>query len=81
MQVAPGLYQHYSGKKYEVIGQARYSEDPNKEFVIYKQLYESQIRGTTTNLPVGTLWARPLESFVETVEINGQQVPRFKKLD
>lgn len=72
-----GIYQHSrSGNRYEVLGSARFSEDPNKEFVVYKQLYESQIRGSDTKLPVGSLWVRPKEMFFEV--INGQ--PRFKKV-
>ena len=80
-EIKPGIYEHYSGKKYEVIGTARYSENPNQEFVIYKQLYESAIRGTNTKLPIGTLWARPIEMFLELVEYNGQKISRFKKIN
>lgn len=80
-EIKPGKYRHYSGKEYEVIGQARYSENPEKIFVIYKQLYESQIRGTDKKLPIGTIWARPIEMFEELVEVDGKKIPRFKKVD
>ncbi len=80
--VQPGIYEHYRTKnQYEVIGTALYSENPEQELVIYKQLYESEIRGTNKKLPAGTLWARPAEMFLELVEDNGQKVTRFKKLD
>jgi hypothetical protein len=81
--IKPGIYQHSkSGKKYEVIGIARYSEDPHKEFVIYKQLYDSALHPEGTKLPAGTLWVRPKEMFLELVEISkGVTAPRFKKID
>jgi cyclomaltodextrinase / maltogenic alpha-amylase / neopullulanase len=60
-----GKYQHYKGHIYDVIGIAKHSETL-EELVIYKD--ESNI------------WARPLKMFLETIEINGKKVPRFKKL-
>ncbi len=61
----PGLYRHYKGNDYRVIGLARHSEslDP---LVVYQALYGE--RG---------LWVRPAAMFVETIELNGQRVPRF----
>jgi len=29
----------------------------------------------------GDLWVRPVEMFLEAVELNGQQVPRFEFLE
>ena len=79
--IEPGIYQHYSGKKYEVLSTAIYSENPEQELVVYKQLYESELRGKNIKLPIGTLWARPVNMFFETVDYNGQKVPRFKKVE
>lgn len=76
------IYEHYrTGKHYEVIGIARYSEDPNQEFVVYKQLYEATLHPEGTKLPAGSLWVRPKEMFFEMVENNGIKVPRFKKIE
>jgi hypothetical protein len=61
-----GKYEHYKGKQYQVIGVAEHSETAEK-LVIYKKLYDDF-----------RLMARPLAMFEETVEINGQTVPRFK---
>lgn len=36
-----GKYKHYKGNFYEVIAVVRDSEDPQKEFVVYKALYDS----------------------------------------
>jgi hypothetical protein len=66
MALEPGIYQHYSGKRYEVIGVARHSETL-EEVVIYKALY-----------PPYDFWVRPLQMFIETVEKEGQVMPRFK---
>lgn len=36
----PGIYRHYKGKEYEVIGIAKHSE-ALEDMVVYKALYES----------------------------------------
>ncbi|MBP7189695.1 MAG: DUF1653 domain-containing protein [Rickettsiaceae bacterium] len=61
-----GIYEHYSGKRYQVIGVARNSET-HQEFVVYQTLYDDF-----------GLWLRPVEIFSETLEIKGVPVPRFK---
>ncbi|MDR1026198.1 MAG: DUF1653 domain-containing protein [Lactobacillus sp.] len=66
-----GKYKHYKKGMYEVIGVARYSEDAEKEFVVYKMLYES-------DFPYGQMWVRDKELFVDEVEVDGQMVPRYK---
>ena len=63
----PGKYKHYKGGVYEVIGVARHSETLEK-MVVY--MHDD-----------GALWVRPLDMFNETVEVAGEQVPRFKKLE
>jgi cyclomaltodextrinase / maltogenic alpha-amylase / neopullulanase len=61
-----GIYQHYKGKRYEVLGVAKHSET-EEDLVVYKKLYDD-----------GGLWVRPLKMFLEDVEVDGQKVPRFK---
>jgi hypothetical protein len=63
-----GLYQHYSGKHYRVLGLSRHSETL-EEFVVYQALYGDY-----------GLWVRPLGMFQESVEVNGKLVPRFRFL-
>ncbi|GBL06048.1 DUF1653 domain-containing protein [Glaciecola sp. KUL10] len=63
-----GIYRHYKGKDYEVIGVARHSEDES-ELVVYRTLYGDF-----------SLWVRPIEMFNETIEIDGQLVKRFQHL-
>jgi len=67
-----GIYEHYKGNRYEVVGEAIHTET-QEPMVIYKALYKG-------NFPEGTLWARPLAMFKENVTINGVSVPRFKKI-
>ena len=64
-----GTYEHYKGNKYEVIGVAKHSETM-EELVVYRALYGSC-----------DLWIRPIEMFLETVEVNGEKIPRFKYID
>lgn len=64
----PGIYKHYKGKLYEVIGVAQHSETLEK-LIVYKALYQ----------PEGeNLWVRPLSMFTEIVEINGVSMQRFE---
>jgi hypothetical protein len=61
-----GRYRHYKGKEYTVLGVARHSET-QEELVVYQQEYGDR-----------SLWVRPKQMFLETVEIDGQAVPRFR---
>ena len=66
--VPAGRYRHYKGKEYTVIGVARHSET-DEELVVYRPEYGDR-----------SLWVRPKAMFLETVEVNGETVPRFKFL-
>ena len=69
MHILPNsIYEHYKGKRYKVIAVATFSEDINEQFVVYEALYPNK---------VSQIWARPLTMFLETIEIDGKQVPRF----
>ena len=65
MSLQPGLYRHYKGPEYRVLGVARHSET-QEQVVVYQALYGEF-----------GLWVRPLEMFVSEVELDGRQVPRF----
>jgi hypothetical protein len=64
----PGLYRHYKGNDYEVLGVAKHSET-EEIFVVYRALYGE--RG---------LWIRPAAMFLETVVVEGLPRPRFQRL-
>lgn len=68
-----GKYRHYKGNFYEVVGIARHSETL-KELVVYRALYDSKEFGTNA------LWVRPKSMFLESVVVNGKEVPRFRKV-
>jgi hypothetical protein len=71
IEIKLGKYKHYKGKLYEVIGIAHHSETLEK-LVVYKALYHSEEFGD------GALWVRPLKMFLETVNIDGKEIPRFE---
>ena len=64
-ETPPGLYRHYKGQPYEVIGTARHSETL-EPMTLYRALYGE--RG---------LWVRPAAMFNEEVVIDGVRQPRF----
>ena len=63
-----GIYQHYKGNKYEVIGIAKHSETL-EDLVVYRAVYDNK---------VSQLWVRPLKMFAETIENDGKEIERFK---
>ena len=64
--IKPGIYEHYKGNQYELITIANHSETLEK-MVVYKALYGE-----------GEYWVRPLSMWKELVDLNGEQVPRFR---
>ncbi|MEN9712156.1 MAG: hypothetical protein RLY90_417 [Pseudomonadota bacterium] len=69
IQATPlGLYRHYKGGMYEVIGTARHSESL-QAMTVYRALYGE-----------GGLWVRPAAMFLEQVNIDGVVQPRFVKV-
>ena len=69
MTIRKGRYRHYKGGEYDVYGVARHSET-DERLVVYRPRYGER-----------ELWVRPLEMFVETVEVDGRAVPRFELLN
>jgi hypothetical protein len=63
-----GLYRHYKGMMYEVIGTVRHSETL-EPLTLYKALYGEH-----------GLWVRPAAMFNEMVEIDGVVRKRFEKI-
>ncbi|MES2133641.1 MAG: DUF1653 domain-containing protein [Bacteroidota bacterium] len=70
MSLEKGLYKHYKGKLYEVIGTARHSETL-EELVVYKATYQQEGEN---------LWVRPLSMFTEMLIVEGAEVKRFEKI-
>lgn len=69
-EIKPGIYQHYKGKQYRVLGTGFHSESLEK-LVFYQAMYESDDFGKDV------MWARPIQMFLEEVMVDGKLVPRF----
>jgi hypothetical protein len=63
--IRPGRYRHYKGRDYIVYGTATHSET-EELMVVYRTDYGDK-----------SFWARPLEMFIEDVEVDGKILPRF----
>lgn len=68
-KIEPGMYRHFKGGEYEVIGFAKHSET-EEQLVIYRNLHD-----------VTQLWARPYTMFAETVEVDGKTIRRFTPIE
>lgn len=68
MTISKGIYQHFKGKRYQVIDIARHSET-GEQYVIYRALYGDE-----------GLWIRPLAMFLETIERDGKTLLRFERV-
>lgn len=69
MNIQPGIYQHYKGPRYQVLGSAQHSET-QEWMVVYQALYGEF-----------GIWVRPLSMFCEQVEVQGRKVARFALLE
>lgn len=69
MSLKLGKYRHYKGGEYRVLGVAKHSET-HEELVVYVSLKD------------GGLWVRPLDMFLEEVDVPEYQYkgPRFSYL-
>ena len=68
MEIKKGIYRHFKGNEYEVIGIAHHSESM-EDMVVYRALYGD-----------GDLWVRPASMWNETVVRDGKTYRRFTYL-
>ena len=68
IETPKGLYRHYKGGMYRVLGPVRHSEDL-QPLTLYQALYGDE-----------GLWVRPAEMFLEVAEFNGQVQARFTRV-
>lgn len=61
-------YKHFKGNEYLVLHIAKHSETL-EEMVVYEALYGEY-----------GIWVRPLDMFLEQVEVNGKIVNRFEEI-
>lgn len=66
MELTPGIYRHFKGNRYELIGVASHSETL-EPMVVYRALYGEQ-----------GLWVRPAAMWNEIVHKDDYEGPRFQ---
>lgn len=64
----PGLYRHYKGNMYKVLGTVLDTET-SKLMVLYRSVNSNDMA-----------FVRPRDMFIETVEYNGIRVARFRRI-
>lgn len=62
-------YRHYKGNEYTVLDIAILCEATNEPVIIYRAEYGAQLH-----------FARPVSSWIETVERDGRTVKRFERM-
>lgn len=67
MAIQPGIYRHYKGKEYFVVGTVTHSET-RETFVLYMPKYPND-EGFVV---------RPISMFIDEVEIDDAKRPRFE---
>ncbi len=67
--IKKGIYKHFKGNMYEVIGVAKHSETL-EDMVVYKALYGE-----------GGLWVRPAAMWDEEIIRDGKRFKRFECID
>ena len=65
LETPTGLYRHYKGRLYAVVGTVRHSESL-ESMTLYRALYGDQ-----------GLWVRPAAMFNDNVLVDGVTQPRF----
>lgn len=69
MELTPGIYRHFKGGMYELIGVANHSETM-EPMVVYRALYGE--RG---------LWVRPAAMWNEIIQKDDYHGPRFQLVE
>lgn len=69
VSIVQGIYKHFKGNKYQVVGVAKHSEG-EPDMVVYRPLYGDR-----------SLWVRPLAMFIERVVVDGKMRPRFELIE
>lgn len=64
-----GLYKHFKGNTYRVLGVGLHSET-FEEYVVYQAQYGQKL-----------IYIRPLNMFLGTVQINGKTIQRFQHIE
>ncbi len=71
--IEPGIYLHYKGQRYEVLGGGIHTETGEKG--VFYRAFEDHPEGKYKR---GDFFFRPKEVFLEDVLVEGRKVPRFR---
>ena len=66
MNFKHGIYRHFKGHSYRIIGLAKHSETL-EEMIVYVNIEDSK-----------DMWVRPISMFTEMVQKDGISIPRFQ---
>lgn len=66
--IKPGIYEHFKGKQYRVLGVGKHTETM-EDLVVYEALYDNKL---------SKIWCRPASMFTDIVEYQEKKTPRFK---
>ena len=66
MSISPGIYRHFKGNEYRVLGSATHSET-REELIVYQALYGEF-----------GMWLRPASMFSETITRDKSTFKRFE---
>lgn len=69
VEIKKGIYEHFKGGRYRVLEVGKHSETL-EELVVYQALGDE-----------GEIWIRPLDMFLEEVEVDGKMVGRFRRVE
>jgi hypothetical protein len=69
MKVKKGIYRHFKGHTYRVVGLAKHSETL-EELIVYINVEDEN-----------DIWLRPEAMFLETVTRDGKTFPRFELIE
>lgn len=72
-KIEPGIYLHYKGRKYEVLGEGIHTE--TGEAGVFYRAFDDHPEGKYEK---GDYFFRPRKIFIDTVVIEGEEVPRFR---
>ena len=82
MKISQGVYEHYKStpkdRKYYQVLFLSHMEESGETLVHYQPLYWNNENNVYDDGV--TVWTRTLKNFCESVEWDGQTVPRFKRI-
>ena len=75
---ATGIHRHYKGNLYYVLGNVLHTET-QEIMVLYRSV--NPTRQMKQENPTGITFVRPIDSFMEQINIDGKMIPRFKRIE